>query len=128
LALTNLTFLTLICIFYLGVPECCRIIVDLVSKAKTTAGIEADVKLQSLGLSLSGADSQERMDEISTYILRHHPNVTATCHTCNDTLSPLVTATDGGGIVIIAGTGSNCLLVNPSGSKRNCGGWGHFIG
>lgn len=60
--------------------------------------------------------------------MEHYPGVTHNCHTCNDSLSPLVTATDGGGVVIIAGTGSNCLLVNPSGSKVNCGGWGHLIG
>lgn len=112
----------------IGVPECCRRIKELVDKAKQSAGISSEVCLKSLGLSLSGADSQERMDEISAYMMENYPGVTQSCSTCNDSLSPLVTATNGGGVVIIAGTGSNCLLVNPSGSKRNCGGWGHYIG
>ena len=98
------------------------------TRAKLSLGISPDTPLVSLGLSLSGADSQENQETISSHLIAKHSNITVECHTCNDTLGPLVTATNAGGIVLISGTGSNCLLSNPSGSFYNCGGWGHILG
>ena len=60
---------------YIGVPECCKRIADLVQKAKVAAGLGPEVVLQSLGMSLSGADYQERMDEISKHMLDNYPQV-----------------------------------------------------
>ena len=114
--------------YVIGIDECCKRIKDLVSAAKTAADLSLDTPLISLGLSLSGADSLEKNMEISATMMKTYPNTAKSCFTCNDTLSPLVTATDGGGVVIISGTGSNCLLVNPSGLSINCGGWGHLLG
>jgi len=112
----------------IGVEECCRRIDNLATQAKAKAGIAATSSLASIGLSLSGADGQETCEEITKTFKRSHPKAALSCFTCNDSFSPLYTATNTGGVVLIAGTGSNCLLVNSDGESVNCGGWGHILG
>lgn len=58
----------------------------------------------------------------------------------SDTLAPVFTAFDNGGIVIISGTGSNCTLINPIDQElhkleslnqiasNRSGGWGNLLG
>ncbi|XP_065681811.1 N-acetyl-D-glucosamine kinase isoform X2 [Hydra vulgaris] len=111
----------------IGMEECVRRIYDMLCKCKLAAGIPESFPLISLGLSLSGADDIIKQTEISDLFLKTYPNCTKYCFTCNDTLSPLLTAVKGGGVVIIAGTGSNCLFYN-NGKIINCGGWGHLLG
>ncbi len=108
--------------------ECAKRLNKLVEDAKTQAGIPLDKKLKSLGLSLSGADKLEEQNDIISNVMKRFSAATEQCFACNDTVGSLATATDKGGVVLIAGTGSNCLLVNPSGSQHHCGGWGHMLG
>jgi len=112
----------------IGLDLCAERINQLVEDAKKKAGIPLDMKLKSLGLSLSGADKVEEQIQIVDKVQEKYPNCTETCFACNDTVGSLETATDKGGIVLIAGTGSNCLLINPCGSMFKCGGWGHMLG
>lgn len=57
----------------------------------------------------------------------------------NDTLAPIFTSFSNGGLVIISGTGSKCVLVNPLSDAANLtslddipcyssGGWGNLLG
>lgn len=48
---------------------------------------------------------------------------------CTDTHGSIATNCEKAGIVLIAGTGSNCLLVDNQGqASKRCGGWGHLFG
>ncbi|XP_065069589.1 N-acetyl-D-glucosamine kinase-like isoform X1 [Rhopilema esculentum] len=111
-----------------GLDKTVERINELVEVAKKKAGIPLETKLKSLGLSLSGADKREEQKEMEEKLVARFPNATEACFACNDTVGSLETATDKGGIVLIAGTGSNCLLINPCGSMYKCGGWGHMLG
>lgn len=42
-------------------------------------------------------------------------------------MGSIFTASKDGGLVLIAGTGSNALLRNPDGKIFSCGGWGNFL-
>lgn len=46
----------------------------------------------------------------------------------DDTYGSIYTISPNGGVVAIAGTGSNAMLMNPDGSCHNCGGWGYILG
>ena len=81
-----------------------------------------------LGLSLSGCEREETNSSLLSNMESSHPGLSAHYDVCSDTVGTLNTATDTGGIVLIAGTGSNALLVNPDGSIHRCGGWGHYLG
>ena len=81
-----------------------------------------------LGLSLSGCEREETNSALLSKMREAHPKLSRHYDVCSDTVGTLHTATDSGGIVLIAGTGSNALLINPDGAIHRCGGWGHYLG
>lgn len=58
---------------------------------------------------------------------RQNPNVSENYVVCSDTIGSVFTASPLGGLVLIAGTGSNALLSNPDGKTFSCGGWGNML-
>ncbi|XP_053946805.1 N-acetyl-D-glucosamine kinase [Anastrepha ludens] len=111
-----------------GIPEVARRITDMVQRAKEEAGIESEVRLASLGLSLSGCEQEATNQELEHEMRNTFPEIADSYVVCSDTMGSVFTASPIGGMVVISGTGSNALLRNPDGSTYTCGGWGHFMG
>ncbi|SPP87775.1 N-acetyl-D-glucosamine kinase [Drosophila guanche] len=112
----------------IGIPECARRIADMVERAKEEANISKETPLTSLGLSLSGCEQEATNRELEQELRNTFPNLAGSYAVSSDTMGSMYTASSIGGMVLISGTGSNCLLRNPDGSTANCGGWGNFLG
>ncbi|ALC47787.1 CG6218 [Drosophila busckii] len=112
----------------IGIPECARRIADMVERAKEEANICKDTPLASLGLSLSGCEQEATNRDLEHELRSTFPNLAKSYAVSSDTMGSMYTASSIGGMVLISGTGSNCLLRNPDGSTANCGGWGNFLG
>jgi len=115
-------------LYQIGIPETNNRIAAMVVAGLEQAGLPANSQLQGLGLSLSGCEREETNSALLADMQDSHPGLARHYRVCSDTVGTLATATDSGGIVLIAGTGSNALLVNPDGSVHRCGGWGHYLG
>jgi len=115
-------------LYQIGMEETNRRIAEMVREGLKQAGLPEDTMLEGLGLSLSGCEREETNNQLVSNMVAGHPNLARHYEVCSDTVGTLQTATDSGGIVLIAGTGSNALLVNPDGSVYRCGGWGHYLG
>lgn len=111
-----------------GMEECQRRIAVMVNDAKAQAGLSVERPLAALGLSLSGCEQEESNRALQEGLERRYPTLSESYVVCSDTLGAIASASDGGGIVLISGTGSNALLLNPDGTEARCGGWGHMIG
>jgi len=116
-------------LFQIGMDETCHRIAEMICQALKNLGLPQETTLQSLGLSLSGCEVEETNKELGEKFMKLHPKlVKEVPQVCSDTVGSLLTASEKGGVVLIAGTGSNSLLVNPDGTIARCGGWGHLLG
>jgi len=116
-------------LFQIGMEETCNRIAKLCQEALKKAKLPLDTTLESLGLSLSGCEVEETNKKLAEMLMRLHPKLVKKVPVaCSDTVGSLCTASDEGGVVLIAGTGSNSLLMNPDGTIGRCGGWGHLLG
>ncbi|KAF2361897.1 ATPase BadF/BadG/BcrA/BcrD type [Trinorchestia longiramus] len=112
----------------IGIEECVRRLAELVETALQKAGLPLNTKLKGLGLCLSGCEDPETDAEVERALLRLRPGIAEHIVVGSDTLAPIATACQNGGLVVISGTGSNALLMNPDGQTYRCGGWGHMLG
>ena len=111
-----------------GVDETCNRLQQLVKDALSKAGLDESITLEALGLSLSGCEVKETIEGLKKRIQELYPNLSKKYVVESDTVGTLATASGNGGMVLIAGTGSNALLTNPDGTTGRCGGWGHMLG
>lgn len=80
------------------------------------------------GLSLSGCEHEDTNIELTENIKQSFPNLSKRITVSSDTEGSIAATSNKGGITCIAGTGSNNFLINPDGSRAQCGGWGYMIG
>ncbi|RZF34966.1 hypothetical protein LSTR_LSTR010058 [Laodelphax striatellus] len=112
----------------IGMEECQKRINDLIQDAKQKADIPPERSLNSLGLSLSGCEQESTNNDLKTGLIEKFDNLSKAYFVCSDTIAPVASVSDEGGMVIISGTGSNALLRNPDGTVHQSGGWGHLLG
>lgn len=112
----------------IGMDECLIRINNLIQEAKQKAQLPSSLTLKVLGLSLSGCEDEESNNKLKEKIAKQYPSLSENYYVCSDTVGAIATASELGGLVLISGTGSNSLLLNPDGSTARCGGWGYLLG
>jgi N-acetylglucosamine kinase len=111
-----------------GMAECQKRIADMVNSARLKAKMGFHQPLDALGLSLSGCEHEETNQELVNGLKDSYPNLSKVFAVGSDTEGSVATTSNCGGITCIAGTGSNTLLLNPDGTRVQCGGWGNLLG
>jgi N-acetylglucosamine kinase len=112
----------------IGMDGCVSAVHDMIVEAKKNAGLDPSSPLKSLGLCLNGTGTRGIQTEMESTLRKLYPSISGACSISNDAFGAIATASPGGGVIIISGTGSNCQVVNPDGSVYSCGGWGHLLG
>jgi len=112
----------------LGIDETAARLSAMIEKGKQELEIPKNVPLDCVGLTLSGCEEETTNRQIVKTLLEKYPQSSKDYMISSDTLGSIRTGLESGGIVLIAGTGSNALLINPDGKTHSCGGWGYMIG
>uniref|UniRef100_A0A7E4W0T1 N-acetyl-D-glucosamine kinase n=1 Tax=Panagrellus redivivus TaxID=6233 RepID=A0A7E4W0T1_PANRE len=110
-----------------GVEGASKKIADNLKDTAAKAGLSLPVA--ALGLGLAGAEDEAVNAKMVEYFTTQYADVASSVHLTTDAVVAIAATFDaGGGVVIIAGTGSSCRLLREDGEVFGCGGWGHLIG
>ncbi|XP_014206823.1 N-acetyl-D-glucosamine kinase [Copidosoma floridanum] len=112
----------------LGMEETAARINDMIVRSKADIGMPQAVPYDIVGLNLSGCEEEKSNKLLATTLHQLYPTASRDYTIGSDTLGSLRTGLPNGGVVLISGTGSNALLINPDGKTYGCGGWGHMMG
>ncbi|XP_041985513.1 uncharacterized protein LOC121737846 [Aricia agestis] len=112
----------------LGIEGCADRIIAMLREAKEDAGLPGDVPLDSLGLTLSGCEQDSSNADLAACVKDKDSCSAREIYVGSDTAGSLFTGAPNGGMVVIAGTGSNALLRTADGQQYGCGGWGYLLG
>lgn len=120
-----------------------RLFADLIEKGiksleenEKNEGDKTEYCLEAVGICLSGGGTEQANKRLMKEL---NERIKCKIFIGNDTLAPVFTAFKDGGIVVISGTGSNCVLINPidetipleTFDQLKCfssGGWGNLLG
>lgn len=120
-----------------GLEQCQETIKGMIDAAKVKASVDDSMNwmlspewsgLDGIGMGLSGCEDEQANEHFVNKLLERYPKLAKKGWAVSDTIGSIYSACPSGGIVLISGTGSNSLLLNPDGSSERCGGWGHMLG
>lgn len=100
-----------------GIPEVGRRIAAMAREGKQSANIHESVTFKSIGLSLSGCEQDATNALLEKEMRNNFPDLAENYVVCSDTIGSILTVSNLGGLVLIAGTGSNACLRNPNGGR-----------
>ncbi|XP_043269039.1 N-acetyl-D-glucosamine kinase [Venturia canescens] len=111
-----------------GMKETANRISEMIMRGKKGAEIAENRPLDCVGLCLSGCEEEVTNKQLADTLLKEYPAAGREYVVGSDTIGSISTGAANGGVVLIAGTGSNALLANPDGKTHSCGGWGYMMG
>ncbi|KAI3388949.1 hypothetical protein SNEBB_007424 [Seison nebaliae] len=88
-----------------------------------------DEKCLFICMSLSGGGQASSQNKLISKFSVINLHIEEKLVIVNDSIAPIFNVFKDGGLVMIAGTGSNCVMVRPDNQEIvTCGGWGHLLG
>lgn len=101
-----------------GISAVAKRIAAMADEAKENAKIPQSITFKCFGLSLSGCEQSSTNAALEKEIRDKFPKLAESYVVCSDTMGSIMTVSNLGGMVVIAGTGSNAVLRNSDGGNK----------